>query len=138
MPTTHPPPSPPQMAAPEPADRPHAAKQAPTTALAQLALQDPLVWLHGWYTAHCDGVWEHTGGLSLDPVPARGRRRAGLRLTVELPVPQSPTTFRSLSLHSVDGAWLTCTLTPERFSGSANHERLEELISLFRAWIEPE
>ena len=100
---------------------------------------DPLAWLHSWYSEQCDGAWEHTAGLRLDRLEPRGRRGPGWRLTVELAGTRdwvrAGEPARTLSLFSVDGTWLRCTLCADRFLGSGDAERLEEIVAVFRSWI---
>ena len=112
-----------------------------------MAAMDNLEWLHLWYRRHCDGRWEHTRGLRLHrleatPAALIGAQTAptcpGWRLTIELGGSCSAATRpRSARLKSLDGGWLHCSLTPERFTGTCDPDRLEQVLGVFRRWVEP-
>ena len=110
---------------------------------------DNLGWLHGWYQRHCDGCWEYSLGLRLTrleaheqaPEKARGQAfassRPGWRLIVELSgTGCSIMRPRTARIKSIDGGWLHCSLTPERFTGTCDPGRLEQVIGVFRRWVE--
>jgi hypothetical protein len=106
----------------------------------KLAAPTPvLAWFHEWYTGQCDGVWEHEAGLRFEYVQATARRAPGLRVTVELG--RARTSYRTSlrartrAIYSVDGAWMVCTLTPERFQGAADGDRLEDILEVLRTWL---
>ncbi len=98
---------------------------------------DHLAWLGAWYAEQCDGCWEHTRGLRLEPVEAGGPERDRLRLTIELVGTGSAESRpRSLLVTSTRGEQLRCTLTAERFQGEGDAENLEQVIGVFRCWVE--
>ncbi len=41
---------------------------------------------------------------------------------------------RRMAVCAMDGAWLRCTLTPQRFEGRGTE--VEQLIGVFRRWID--
>ena len=100
---------------------------------------DNLEWFHGWYHSQCDGTWEHVHGMELTRLAAVGGlrpQRSGWRLTVELEGTdvgvEQP---RSLALHCMDGGWLSCSLTLERFQGEGDGRKLEQMLGVFRQWV---
>ena len=113
-----------------------------------MAAMDNLEWLHLWYRSHCNGHWEHTRGLRLhrlEEAPGAirgaqqaGTRRRGWRLAIKLsgscPAAMRP---RSTKLKSLDGGWLHCSITSERFIGTCDSDRLEQVIGVFRRWVQP-
>ena len=111
--------------------------------------EDHLCWLLDWYRCCCDGIWEHTHGLWLEryerPQRAgwKGRSKTGLpvrgwQLTIELTgIPVPVLAPRTLLLDTADGGWLTCSLTRDRFVGAGDAERVEQIVGVFRRWMEP-
>ena len=121
---------------------------------------DNLEWLEAWYRRQCDGVWEHELGMNLRPVQPAPRprppwlrqsspeetQRSGLAetsavngwgLTIELAgTDAADHQPRTLVLDSQDGDWLSCAMTPDRFEGSGDARRLEQIIGVFRHWVE--
>ncbi len=82
-----------------------------------------------WYRQQCNGRWEHHQGMLLEPgenswtlsIDLRGTDAAGA----------AP---RRMAVCAIDGAWLRCTLTPQRFEGRG--AEVEQLIGVFRRWID--
>jgi hypothetical protein len=35
-------------------------------------MTDELSWLQQWYSAHCDGVWEHSFGITIETIDNPG------------------------------------------------------------------
>jgi hypothetical protein len=112
---------------------------------------DNLEWLEAWYHRQCDGVWENELGMNLRPVQPAPRSQApqlrqeeaphratnGWGLTIELAgTDAADHQPRTLVLDSTDGDWLSCAMTPDRFEGSGDAGRLEQIIGVFRHWVD--
>ena len=105
---------------------------------------DNLAWLHDWYRVQCNGTWEHTQGLHLSSLfkPGAGANSldqpAGWKLFIELPhaPPRAYRHPRTFVMDSVDGRWLRCSITSQRFTGESDPESLEQIIGAFRRWME--
>jgi hypothetical protein len=101
---------------------------------------DNLEWLEAWYQRQCDGVWEHELGMNLRSVPQSITTPAsGWGLTIELAgTDAADSRPRTLVLDSRDGDWLSCAMTPDRFEGTGDARRLEQIIGVFRRWVDLE
>lgn len=91
-----------------------------------------LEWLESWYQRQCNGDWEHSRGMQLEALEQRGWQLT-IRLTgtsAENTVPQK------LSLDSTAGDWIACSICPERFEGAGDAEKLEQIIGVFRQWVD--
>lgn len=94
---------------------------------------DDLEWLGTWYGQQCNGRWEHQAGMSLDPVTRE--KHGGWRLRIDLRgTDAAGAAPRRLAVCALDGCWLRCTLDAVRFEGEG--AEVEELIGVFRRWIE--
>jgi hypothetical protein len=96
--------------------------------------------LSAWYSAQCDGEWEHRHGISIEScdnpgwwvkVDTRGTALFGRA-------------FRTVE-EGVDAAgfqtgarWLNCRVKDDIWHGAGDETRLEEIIGLFLAWSRSE
>ncbi|MGA8108700.1 MAG: tRNA adenosine(34) deaminase TadA [Acidobacteriaceae bacterium] len=95
-------------------------------------IPDNLEWLESWYQNQCDGAWEHNHGIQLESLP-----RQGWRLTIRLEGTSAEnTSSQRLNFDSSGGEWIDCTISPERFEGAGDPRRLEQIIGVFRRWVE--
>jgi Immunity protein 53 len=91
-----------------------------------------LEWLEGWYQQQCDGDWENRQGLRLESL-----RRPGWRLIISLEGTSAQNASPNrLSLDTSGGEWLDCTISAQRFEGAGDPRRLEQIIGVFRKWVE--
>ena len=96
------------------------------------AVINNLEWLDGWYQQQCNGEWEHSRGVQLEALEQQGwQLTISLRGTsAENAVPQK------LSLDSSTGDWIACSISPDRFEGSGDRRKLEQIIGVFRKWVD--
>lgn len=91
-----------------------------------------LEWLEDWYQRQCDGAWEHNEGIHLESLC-----RPGWRLTISLEGTSAQGIAPNrMNFDSTDGEWIDCTLTEGRFEGKGDPRRLEQIIGVFRKWVE--
>ena len=94
--------------------------------------RDNLEWLDDWYQSQCDGSWEHSRGMRLESLDA-----PGWRLTIDLAgTTAANATPQSLNLDTPCGEWIDCTISGERFQGSGDPRKLEQIIGVFRQWVD--
>jgi hypothetical protein len=93
-----------------------------------------LAWLQGWYAGYCDGEWEHQYGIRIETldnpgwllhIDLNGTDLEGVEFA-EL-VRQNPA--------NVDD-WVQCRVGDEVFTGAGGSHNLEELLRVFRTWVE--
>jgi tRNA(adenine34) deaminase len=95
-------------------------------------MPDNLEWLEAWYQSQCDGAWEHNHGIQLESL-----RQPGWRLTIRLAGTSAENASpQRMNFDSSGGEWIDCTISPERFEGAGDPRRLEQIIGVFRRWVE--
>lgn len=93
---------------------------------------DNLEWLDGWYQRQCNGEWEHSKGVQLESLEQRG-----WQLTINLTGTSAENAEpQRVSFGSSCGEWIACSISPDRFEGSGDPRRLEQIIGIFRRWVE--
>jgi hypothetical protein len=93
---------------------------------------DHLEWLDTWYQEQCNGEWEHSQGVHLSTL-----KESGWQLTINLTGTSAEhTPPQKLAFDSPAGDWITCTLAGGRFEGSGDPRRLEQIIGIFRRWVD--
>jgi hypothetical protein len=93
-----------------------------------------LEWLDGWYQRQCNGEWEHTQGVRLKSLDD-----PGWHLTINLAGTSAVNARpQELRLDTQSGGWLACSIAGECFEGSGDPRKLEQIIGVFRRWVETE
>jgi len=89
--------------------------------------------LQRWYTAQCNGDWEHSYGVSIDTLDNPGWR---LRIDLtDITLQDKPITEVKRGYeHEAD--WLICYVHDGQFQGACGPEKLEEVIGIFVDWAE--
>ena len=94
--------------------------------------RNDLEWLDQWYQRQCNGKWEHTQGMRLEMLD-----NPGWQLTIHLAGTSVRNTRRQrLRMESRGGGWLACSIGEECFEGSGDPRKLEQIIGVFRRWVE--
>jgi Immunity protein 53 len=91
-----------------------------------------LEWLESWYQQQCNGEWEHSHGVHLETL-----ERPGWQLTINLTGTSAENMPpQRLSFDSSGGDWIACSLSPGRFEGAGDPRKLEQIIGIFRKWVD--
>jgi hypothetical protein len=91
-----------------------------------------LEWLDEWYQRQCNGEWEHTQGMRLEFLD-----KPGWQLTIHLAGTSARNTRpQRLRMETRGGGWLSCSIGAECFEGSCDPRKLEQIIGVFRRWVE--
>ena len=101
-------------------------------------VRNDLEWLDNWYQRQCNGEWEHKQGMRLQPLDSpESLNKPGWHLTINL-VGTSAMHARpqQLQMETRGGGWLTCSIAGECFEGSGDPRKLEQIIAVFRRWVE--
>jgi hypothetical protein len=94
--------------------------------------RDNLEWLDTWYQNQCDGEWEHSRGMRLESLHERG-----WQLTIHLVGTSAANTSpQRLNLDTPCGEWIQCSISEDRFQGSGDPRKLEQIIGVFRQWVD--
>ena len=89
-----------------------------------------------WYTAQCNGEWEHRHGISVESTDNPG-------WWVKVDIRETPLHGRAFAPveDGVDGdgfqtgpSWISCRIKDDVWHGAGDQTRLEEILSRFIAW----
>jgi hypothetical protein len=94
--------------------------------------KDNLEWLDEWYQRQCNGTWEHSQGVHL-----RSLDNPGWHLSISLAGTSAENASpQKISLDTPAGDWITCSISADRFDGSGDPRKLEQIIGVFRKWVD--
>lgn len=97
-------------------------------------MPDLLEELQRWYSAQCDGDWEHDNGVSIDSLD-----NPGWTLTVDLDgTLLSNKEFKRIDEEHGDGTWLACFVENNQFKAAGDPAKLGMLIKIFLEWAKTE
>jgi immunity protein 53 of polymorphic toxin system len=105
-------------------------------------MTDELSWLQQWFSAHCDGEWEHGFGITIETLDNPGWI---VRICVEgtrLEFAQ----FKPVKTDVSETDWIQCriverqkgfsSLNYRRFEGFGGALNLPDILQTFRTWAE--
>jgi Immunity protein 53 len=87
-------------------------------------------WLQDWYARHCDGVWEHSWGVSIDTLDNPGWKVAIDLIGTDL----SKKSFKQINLERSPIDWIHCRVNDLRFEVTCGPRNLEEALEIFQAF----
>lgn len=94
---------------------------------------DELVRLQDWYSAECNGDWEHQYGVRIETLD-----NPGWSLEIDLwetSLAEQP--FRPVSLERSDVDWVHCKVEKAVFKARGGARNLREMLQIFLAWAQP-
>jgi len=99
-----------------------------------LAGEDPgmeLMWLQKWYSAQCNGEWEHDLGIRIETLD-----NPGWLVTIDL----KGTFLESVSFRKVEinneREWIECKIEDTKFCGAGGPHMLCKIIEIFKHWAD--
>ena len=108
-------------------------------------MSDELSWLQQWYSAHCDGEWEHGFGVTIETLDNPGW---SVKIDVE-GTELASTPFEPAKTAVSDTNWVHCRVTERKeralarpfppgrhFEGLGGELNLGDIIKIFRTWVE--
>ena len=124
--------------------------------------RNSLEWLEKWYQQQCNGEREHRHGMRLEPLEKQeplerpeplesppsidkpksldtpgSLQKPGWLLTINLAGTSAVNARpQQLRLDTRGGGWLACSIAGECFEGSGDPRKLEQIIGVFRRWVE--
>lgn len=94
--------------------------------------KDNIEWLQDFYEGLCDGDWEHMCGFRISTLDNPGWLfELDLSETILVDSP-----FAKLDDQRSDDDWVICQIKDAKFIGAGGPQNLNEIISLFRNWVE--
>jgi len=93
---------------------------------------DNIKWIGSWMDQNCDDDWEHCYGIRIETLDNPG-------WSIEIDI--SYTSVDDLSLELIlierdEDDWIHCRVENNVFKGSGGLYNLNELIDIFRRWVE--
>lgn len=91
-----------------------------------------LNWLIEWYSSQCDGDWEHCYGVKIYTADNPG-------WCVDIDILGTSVEGKEFSLFQYDNGdadWIICKVKDGRFIGAGDSSKLEEIIQIFKEWVE--
>lgn len=89
-------------------------------------------WLEKWYKDNCYDEWEHTYGVKIYTVD-----NPGWTVLVDLSYTyMEDKEFPQLKVDNSDDDWIICHVRNKQFKGSGDPNKLEEIIKVFKDWVE--
>jgi len=87
-------------------------------------------FLESWYEAQCNGVWEHTNGITIETLAS-----AGWLVTIDLQeTPLEARPMREFSAQHSDNDWMVCKVEHNQFRGEGDPSKLSTILGLFETW----
>jgi hypothetical protein len=102
-------------------------------------MSDELSWLQQWYSAHCDGIWEHGAGITIETIDNPGW---SVKICLEGTEMES-ILFEPVKTEISETDWTQCRMAERekresyrRFEGHGGASNLSDIIHVFRTWVE--
>jgi hypothetical protein len=91
---------------------------------------DTLRELQRWYISQCNGIWEHSFGVTIDNLD-----NPGWSVKIDLAdTPLSGQNFSEVRLLEHETDWFECRVRDGKFEGLGGPLMLEEILKTFLAW----
>jgi hypothetical protein len=90
------------------------------------------LWLLDWFQSHCNGDWEHGGGISISSLD-----NPGWSITIDLEGTELyDQSFNTINIDRSDNDWLYCFCKENKFEGRCGTINLPEVLQIFKNWTE--
>ncbi len=91
-----------------------------------------LEWLEKWYLQNTDGEWEHFYGVSIGTLD-----NPGWFVHIDLRETKFENTkFDEIYQDRGENDWIRCVVEDEIFKGVGDSLKLNQIIEVFRNWVE--
>ncbi len=95
---------------------------------------DILNWLQEWYSKNCEDTSVHYFGVKIETLD-----NPGWTVKIELLDTKGyfeGKIFEEMKIERSDDDWLFCKVENKEFKGACGPENLEEMLSIFKVWVE--
>jgi hypothetical protein len=103
-----------------------------------------MTWLQNWYTAQCDGAWEHHYGITIGTLD-----NPGWYVVINLvETPSEAAEFEPVVRHRSEEDWVECRVVEAeaegkwigdvgglQYRGAGGPHNLLEIVHIFREWV---
>lgn len=88
--------------------------------------------LEAWYRKACDGIWEHSYGVTIETLD-----NPGWRVQIDL----EGTSYQEVGpcefdVQRSDADWMRCRIEGKKFEGVGDPEKLEQILQVFAEWLD--
>lgn len=91
-------------------------------------------WLEKWYKEKCDGIWEHSYGIEIETLD-----NPGWYVKIDLnEVGCNKVKEYKFNQDEGDSNWIECFISDNVFTGCGDCCKLNDIIQIFRKWMESE
>lgn len=87
-----------------------------------------------WYTAQCDGDWEHCFGIKIETLDNPGW---SIRIDLKDTLLENKI-FTSVEKHASEESWIVCKVEEKRFIAYGGPDCLQEMLGIFLQWAKSE
>jgi len=89
-------------------------------------------WLEKWYKENCYDEWEHSYGVKIYTLD-----NPGWTVLIDLAYTyMEGKEFPKLKIDNSDDDWIMCCVRDNQFDGAGDPTKLEEIIKVFKEWVE--
>ena len=87
-------------------------------------------FVQAWYLKQCNGFWEHGNGVTIETLD-----NPGWMVTIDLAeTPLEDREMDPLRKERNEDDWIVCTVSHNKFQGSGDAAKLEDILEVFRIW----
>jgi hypothetical protein len=91
-------------------------------------------WLENWYAGNCNGDWEHSYGIKIETSD-----NPGWIVDIDLTnTVMDRKVFDPFKRERDNCNWIHCSIKDNVFRGRCGSRNLEELLIVFKEWVEVE
>jgi hypothetical protein len=94
---------------------------------------DNFSWLEDWYTAQCNGDWEHQHGVKIDTLDNPGWT---VRIDLNGTKYSEIQNWQFVDDRAPEVEWIFCEIKDGVFVGHGGPKELGRMLQIFRKWIE--
>ncbi len=93
---------------------------------------DILEWIQNWYQSHCDGDWEHSGGILIGTID-----NPGWRVIIDLKDTELENLHLDYALNEKSANdWYAIKIENNKFEGHCDPTKLKFLLNKFKEIVE--
>lgn len=91
-------------------------------------------WIQNWYNSNCDGYWEHMYRVKIETVD-----NPGWSIYIDLTDTYlEEKEFNTVQYDRSDDDWIICRKEEDVFKGAGGPGKLNEILCIFKSWVEKE
>jgi hypothetical protein len=98
-----------------------------------LASENAVQFMQSWYQAQCNGVWEHSNGVTIETLAT-----PGWHVTIDLAeTALEGRTMREFTARRSERDWIVCKVEHSQFRGEGDPNKLAAILHIFETFASP-